>query len=405
MNDTNNEIFIGRQGIYNSQMQLFGYELLYRSSDTSAASFSDADRASSDVLLNTFLEIGIEHIVGPYKAFINLTRKFFVDLPPLPFSQDQVIFELLEDINVDQRLLDGVKTLHEQGYQLAIDDFVFEDKWQPLLPYVSIIKVEVPQLDWDNAADKLALLRQHPVKLLAEKVETEEEYTRLKQLGFDLYQGYFFTRPNIVSAKKIPENQIIILRLLARLNDPEVTIEELDRLIAQDPALSYKILRYINSAAIGLARKVESIRQAVIFMGLNRIKAWASLMVISGIEGRSSDLMTNALVRGYMCQALVGATGSADPDTALTVGILSILDVLMQRPMADILQELPLAEDIIDALLDKKGNLGDALCCTLAYELHEWDQCGFDNLDTAALNEIYLNSSHEAFRAVMGLDD
>ena len=282
---------------------------------------------------------------------------------------------------------------------------MFEDKWQALLPYVSIIKVEVPQLDWDNAAGKLQALRQYPVKLLAEKVETEAEFERLKQLDFDLYQGYFFTRPNIVTAKKIPENQIIVLRLLARLNDSDVTIEELDQLIAQDPALSYKILRYINSAAIGLSRKVDSIRQAVIFMGLNRIKAWASLMIISGIEGRSDDLMTNALVRGYMCQSLVATSGSGDPDTALTVGILSILDMLMQRPMDDIRQELPLADDIISALLDKEGHLGNALCCTLAFEQHRWDDCNFASLDIATLNEIYLNSSHEAFRAVMGLND
>ena len=405
MESHNNKIFIGRQGIYDRNGEVFGYELLYRDSHTSTARFSDADKASSDVLLNTFVEIGMEQLAGPHMAFINLTRKFFVDMPEIPLDPEKVVLELHEDVEVDQQLIDSIAALHGKGYVIALDDFVFEDKWTPLLPYVTFVKVDIPQVDWNQCADQLKQLRSQPVKVLAEKIETEAEYEMCRELGFDYFQGFYFSRPKIIESRTIEENEVVILRLLARLNDPEVTVEELDHLIEQDPALSYKILRYINSAAVGLRRKVDSIKQAVVYMGIIRIKAWVSLLAMSGVETANKDTLLNAVVRAYMCQALVNKNQSANPDAAFTVGTLSILDTLMQAPMQTILQNLPLSDEVTQALLNREGILGEALNCAISYETLNWEGAHFKGCDEDCLNEAFLNSSHEAFRAVMGMEE
>ena len=405
MDSSHNKVFIGRQAIYDRDGNTFGYELLHRSSNKSTADFSDADKASSDVLLNTFVEIGLEQLTGPHKAFINLTRKFFVDMPPLPFEPDKVVLELHEDIEVDQKLIESVASYHQKGFALAIDDFVFEEKWTSLLPYLYMIKVDIPQVDLEQYGERIQQLKQYPLKLLAEKVETEEEYLTLRELGFDFFQGYYFSRPKIIESKTIAENELIILQLLTRLSDPEVSIEELDQLIAQDPALSYKILRYINSAAVGLGRKVDSIRQAVIYMGLTRIKAWVSLLAMSGVHADNQDILLNAIVRAFMCQSLANKSQTINPDTAFTVGTLSILDTLMQVPMQTILEKLPVSNEIKSALLGREGKLGEALNCAIAYEMLDWDSAKFTGCDVDFLNEAFANSSHEGFRAVMGLNE
>lgn len=404
MDTANHRIFIGRQGIYDAKGELYGYELLYRDSHTSSARFSDADKASSDVLLNTFIEIGIEQLTGPHKAFINLTRKLMLDLPPLPFEEGKVVLELHEDVEVDDALIEAIRRYRENGQAVALDDYAFEDKWQPLLPHLTLIKLDLAQLDIDTLSAKIDDLSQYPAKLVAEKVETAEQFEQLKAMDIDFFQGYFFSRPRVIESRTIGENDLVILRLLTRLNDPDVAIEELDELIAQDPALSYKILRYINSAAIGLRRKVDSIRQAVVYLGLKRIKAWVTLLTMSGLQSGNKDALLNAIVRAYMCQALAKKAG-INPDTAFTVGSLSILDTLMQAPMATILQNLPLTDEITNALLNREGPLGDALNCALAYETLDWQDVQFPGCDEDCLNEAFLNSSHEAFRAVMGLED
>jgi len=403
--DKNSKIFIGRQAIYDRQGNIYGYELLYRDSHTSSAHFSDADKASSDVLLNTFVEIGMEQLAGPHKAFINLTRKFFIDMPLLPIEPDKIVLDLHGDVEVDEQLISSIADLHQKGYAIALDDYFFQDKWEPLLPYISIVKIEVPAVDWEQLDSELSKLKPYACSILAKKIETEKEYEKLKTMSFDYYQGYYFSRPKIIESRKIEENELIILQILARLNEPDVTIEELNHLIEQDPALSYKILRLINSAAFGLQKKVDSIKQAVVYLGLKKIKAWVSLLAISGVHSDQKDILLNAAVRAHMCQTLISRSGAGNPDAAFTVGTLSILDSLMQAPMQTILQNLPLSEEITQALLNKDGPLGEALNCAIAYELLDWEDAQFPGCDVDCLNEAFINSSHEAFRAVMGLEE
>ncbi len=395
------QIFVGRQAIFDRDLRVHAYELLYREGPAGVSTTTPpgGELASSRVMLNAFMEIGLDRIAGDRQVFINFPGRFLVDHPPIPFDKAQVVLEILEDSAVDQDLVDAVASLHREGYRLALDDYEFDrsEKWEPLLPHVEIVKVEVPAIDWDHLEQELEPLRRRGVRLLAEKIETEEEYRHLRQAGFELFQGFYFSRPHVVSGRRLTENRQITLQLLARLNDPAVTIDELDQLVAHDPALSFKILRYLNSAAIGLARPVESIRQAVILLGLERLRAWASLVTLSGIQEKPEEQFITALVRAHLCVRLAGG------EYAFTAGLLSILDQLMDLPMQQVVEQLPLSPELYHALLGHQGPVGEALRCAKAIEQQHWDGVRFPGRSTQELLDAYLTSSELAFQEYAAL--
>ncbi|WP_456405415.1 EAL and HDOD domain-containing protein [Thiolapillus sp.] len=393
-----NQIFIGRQAIYDREMRVYGYELLYRENNTSAAPGMNGAEASARVILNTFMEMGLERIVGPRRAFLNLTREFLTDMPPIPFERDQVVLEILEDIEADGQLVENAARIVAEGYSLALDDFEFSPRWDRLLPLVEFVKVEVPAVDLAQLPKQLNQLRKHNIKLLAEKVERREEYRELRSMGFDYFQGYYFSRPQVVSGKRISENQSVTLKLLSRLSDENASTEELVELISRDPGLSFKILRYLNSAAIGLPCRISSIRQAVVYLGLMRLRAWAMLATLAGVRDKPLELLHTALVRSYMCQELVKSSDPEQAEMAFTTGLLSILESLMDRPMKELLTQLPLTKSVIRAILRHEGVCGKALGCALAYEHHDWSRVRFSGLDHQAIQEIFLQSSERAFR-------
>ncbi len=394
------DIYVGRQAIFDREMQVYAYELLFRSGQQNRSNVSqqlNGDLATSEVLLNTFMEIGLERIAGPHLIFINLTRSLLLDDLELPFPRDRVVMEVLEDITIDQQLLDSVGRLSQKGYHLALDDYALDPAWDRLLDLVDIVKVKIPAVSIEEISKEIPKLRSHGVKLLAEKVETEEEYQQMLELGFDYFQGFHFSRPKILQGRRLEENSLVILRLISELNNPEITIDKLESLITQDASLSYKILRYINSAAVGIPRKVESIKQAVVFMGLGLIRPWASLLALTRLENKPQAHFTTALVRAHMCQQLVTSAGGCSPETGFTVGILSVLDLMMDRPMPEIAKELSLTDETKSALLEQNGIAGAALRCSLDYEIHNWEDAGFQGLTKDEILEIYLNACEKAF--------
>lgn len=384
------DIYIARQAIYNRKMGVFAYELLYRSSATNQAPKTfDGTIATTEVLLNAFVEIGIVNLVGRHKAFINLPQSYFINPTPMPFEPGQVVLEILENLEVDDQLIQAVKDLKAKGYTLALDDYVFEPRWDPIIKLVDIVKVEITGLSRIELEIRCKRLRTHGPQLLAEKVETHEDYELCRDLGFEYFQGFFFSRPKIVQGRKLDDNQMVVLKLLQKLNDAKTDINEIGKLIAQDVGLSYKVLRYVNSAAVGLRQKIESIQRAIFLMGLGKIRAWASLMAMSGIKGKSTVLLNQALVRAMMCEALVRAAKVGNPESAFTAGLFSMLDVMLDQTMAVVLNQLPLSDDIQDAILHGKGPIGEALACALAYEQHDWDRMVFPGLDKDRVQVIY----------------
>ncbi len=385
-----------RQAIFDRELQVYGYELLYRGPRE-----RDGERASSVTLLDAFLDLGMERVVGRHRAFINLTRRFFTELPPLPLQPDRLVLEILEDIPVDGALLDGLAALRARGFQLALDDYQFEPRWDPVLPWVDIVKVDVIGAGWEAIERHLPSLHAPGRRLLAEKVEHYEDFRRLQDLGFDYFQGYFFARPQLLSGRRLQENHAVVLRLLARINDPAIVMGELESLITQDPGLSYKVLRFINSAAVGLPRQVESIRQAIIYMGLDRIRGWASLLALSGVEKKPQEVMVLGLTRAYSCEALTRLSGQGLPDTAYTVGLFSVLDAMLDLPMPDILAQLPLPPEVAAALADRSGLYGTTLARVLALERNESQPTPISPPSEAQAAQTYLECIERADQALM----
>lgn len=386
-------ILIARQPIFDNNLDVFAYELLFRSSmiNESGVDEFNGDNATTQVINNAFMEFGIEKVIGNKSAFINLTRAFITGEIPLPFGPEDVVLEVLEDIEVSDDVINGIKDLKQKGYSIALDDFIYREELKPLITAASIIKIDILALTKAELIEHVALLQAHDVELLAEKVETEEQYELCKTLGFQYYQGYFFCRPTLIDGKALPDNNLAVLRILNSLQDTNVTIDELEQLIKQDVSLSFKLLRLLNSAAIALPRQVDSIRQGLVFLGLNAIKSWATLIAFSALEPKNNALMTTALIRAKMGSELAQSFG-CDKDTAFMAGLFSLLDAILKQSMTNILDSLPLDNDIRDALLLKTDTpLGKLLLFIVNYEQDNFEDIP-PNISITELNKAYLTA-------------
>ena len=387
------EIFIARQPIYNRTQHVFGYELLYRSDDENRAKVVEEDAATSQTLLNAFTEIGLNNLVGNRSAFVNLSRGFLIGNYPLPLPSERVVVEVLESVTVDDELIQGVKQLSRRGYTIALDDFVYREEVLPLLKLADIVKLDIQAMSEDDLRHHVATLSEYRgLKLLAEKVEVLEEYEVCRDLGFNYFQGYFFSRPRIIKRKRVPNNQVALVQLLAELQRPDVTVPKLETLISRDVGLSYKLLRYINSAFFGLPKPIESIQRAVVFLGTNVIKRWATLLVLSRVEDKPAELMVTAVVRAKMSEILAKAMGYEAEDTCFTVGLLSVLDALLDMEMDKVLGMLTMSDDVNSALLHREGTPGKILEMVLHYEFNEWDEVRHSELDVDLIRDAYLQS-------------
>lgn len=365
-----NSIFLARQPIFGKDLTLFAYELLFRNNQNNQSGVNNinGDEATTQVINHTFLEFGIERVLGNKRGFINLTRAFLLGDIPLPFDHQDVVLEILEDIIIDDDIIQAVKNFSEQGFIIALDDFIYNDNLKPLIHLADIIKIDLLALSERGLAEHVELLRPFQVKLLAEKVETEAQFEQCKALGFDYYQGYFFCKPVIIDDKPLPDNKIAVLRILSELQRSDITIIEIDRLVRQDISLSFKLLRSINSAAFALPKKIDSIKQAVLYLGLDSIKSWATIIVFCSIDSPTSqELMMTALVRAKMSEILAPVF-ECDSETGFMLGLFSVADALFKKPMSELLKSLPLSDTLKLALQSAEGPEGRLLTFIQSHE-------------------------------------
>ena len=367
-----NAIYVARQPIFDLHMEVYAYEILFRNSANNSANIADGNKATSTLLTNTFVEMGIDEIADNHIAFINLTRDFLVGKIPLPVGPEKVVLEILEDISADPESIAGTRALAKKGYTLALDDFVMSDMNQDLIPFASIIKIDIRPFDANGLRRQVAKLAPYKVKLLAEKVETREEYTLCKQLGFELFQGYFFSKPKMISAKQVPANSLTVLEILAKLQAPDCDLKELETVISYDVGISYKPLRIINSSYYSLNKKVESIQHALVILGLKTLKSWITVIALSLVDDKPRELVTMTMIRAKMCENLADKFGCKS-EAAFIVGLFSMLDALLDQPLAHLLLNLPLAEDIVAGLMHRTGPTGRLLSFVIAYEQGDWD--------------------------------
>ncbi|MCH8274109.1 MAG: HDOD domain-containing protein [Armatimonadetes bacterium] len=391
--DPADHVFVGRQPIYDARLRVIGYELLYRSDSGNRADARD-NAATCQTIFNAFIEIGLNRLVGDKPAFINLTRELLSEMHGFSPPTGRVVLEVLEDVTVDESLVQAVRDLKGRGYRIALDDFVYQPKHKSLLRLADIVKIEVLGKPRSEIREEVMFLRRRVPKLLAEKVETHSDFQYCKNLGFDYFQGFFFCKPKVLKARAVPADKLALLQLLSKLRDPNVRLEELEQIIMRDVALSYKLLRCINSAFYGLPKKIDSLRQAILFLGMRSILGWVSLVALSGITGKPSELFVTAMVRAKMCELLARDTRKKQPEVYFTTGLLSVLDALMDMPMENLLESLPLSDEVNKVLLgrDEDSDLADLLRCVLAYERGDWDRVAESGIEGKTVQHAYVEA-------------
>ena len=391
----NRSVLVGRQAIFDRQQEVFGYELLYRDGQTNSAQVVDGDEATARVMVNTFLEMGTDHIAGTGQAFINMTANFFLSQNYEVLPKNNVVLEVLESIEPTPLVMQSLARARQLGYQIALDDFIVRDSHRALLEVADFVKVDILALTSQQLLEQIDVLKQYPVRLLAEKVEDQEVFTLCYEQGFEYFQGYFFCKPQIMEGVKLSGNRMAIVLLLAKLQDPDIKMEDLEELVENDLSLSLKLLRFVNSASVGLPRVVNSIGQAVGMVGTDRMRQWASLLILANNSGKPSELMRIALIRGRMCQGLSRLQGES-ASQGFTVGLFSVLDAYFDCEMKQLLADLPLASDILLALTERQGCLGEILACVISYERGEWNQVESSRFEPQVLRHEYFLSAEWA---------
>ncbi len=372
---TMNAFYIARQPILTASGDTYGYELLFRSSDSNAYDPSvDGNAATSSVLFNAVVEIGLDSIVGKGQAFINLTNRFLEQpdlLELLPAKR--CVLEVLETVDVTDEVVQGVETLRAAGHTIALDDFVDEERFARLLPMVDLIKYDLTQHTMDELAQYCARDVEAGRQSLVERVETPEEFEQLRAMGFDYFQGYFFARPKILSGSKLPQNRIALIQLMAEINSPNSTIDDIAEIVGRDVSLGVRTLRYVNSPLNGIQTTVTSIRHATVLLGRDLIRNWVTLLVMGSMDDKPSELTKLALTRARFCQ-LVAREQDLDDARYFTIGLLSLLDVFMSCTLEDALDNITVGADMRRELLERVDAGGAMLNTVQALEsgtLHE----------------------------------
>ena len=385
------DIYIARQPVFNAKTDLYAYELLFRSNDENSASIVDGNAASSQVILNAFVDMNFHAISKYHPVFINLTPDFIRGELPLPLAPESLIIEIPENMEVDDHLLKVLSGFVSKGYTLAMNNFTFTEERIPMLRLVNIVKIDMRLCDREALPELVQQLKQYDVKLLAEKIESHDDFEWCSDLGFEYFQGFFFSKPKNFTAQSIKPNRMAVLRILATLQNPDCDIRELEELISNDLSMSYKILRIINSALYSMPRAVESVKQAIMALGLKAIRDWVAIISLTDIDNKPRELVALCLQRARMMSLLAGHK-NLDADAAFTTGLFSCIDALVDQSMDRIMSELPLANDIVRALLDQEGELGALLAFVMRYEQGDWDDLGADFISTEELRQHYIDS-------------
>ena len=386
-------LFIARQPIYDLKQTVMGYELLYRNGDVDKAIFEDANQASCETIINTFMHIGIDNLIGSALAFINLPYDFLIFESLTPMFKEQTVLEILEDIEPTPETIEGIKRLKYQGYRIALDDFEYDDKFIPFLELADFIKIDILDKDKATIQQQHNNISKYDAIVIAEKVETQQMYTLCKDVGFEYFQGFFFCRPQLVKQKHVPANKAVALNLLNKLQNPDIDFDELESILAQDVAMSYKFLRYINSAAFSLRREIDSIKDAITLLGLSNTKNWVSMILMSrSVDSKPDELIATAMIRGKMCELLAEQQKPAIKSQMFIVGLFSVLDALMDMEMIDLLDNIILSMPIKLALLDHSGDHGAILEQVLQYEQFCWDELMKTGIKSSVFTESYLEA-------------
>lgn len=363
--------YIGRQPILNIKKETIAYEILYRAGEQSNE-FTEIDGtvATNQVLYNLFYGLDFHKILGGKKAFINFTKENLFQEFPVEIGPNHIVIELLENVDINEEVLEACKALKNKGYKLALDDFFLKDRADEVLKIADIVKVDWMATGLKEIVELTCFLKQFNVSLLAEKIENKKDFQDAIELGYDYFQGYFFEKPTIIRGEDVSPSKWTYLKLLSLVQKPEFESEDIAKVIKHDPALAFKLLNLINSAAFSLPNEVKSVEQAITLMGETEIRRWLAMILMANICGdQPEELVITASTRARFGELIALKTGQHDISrTIFLLGILSLIDTMTGRPMAELLARIKVHPSIIKALVEKSGPLFPYLYLILSYE-------------------------------------
>jgi c-di-GMP phosphodiesterase len=368
------EVFVARQPIFDRWLDVAGYELLFRDRPARAAVITSPPGATGSVVLNSLTEIGLERIIGARTAWIDVSREFVLgglarSLPP----SSVVLLEIIEDESIDDQLIAAIRGLRQDGHRLALHHLRDSPSAGRLLRLADVVKLDLLVLGRENLSREIERLKPHGVTVLAEKLETQPDYRFCVEAGCDLFQGYFFCRPEHVRGG-VDVNRLSLLEVLAGLQDPAAQLSDVERMIALDLRLSYRLFRFINSAFFGMRQEVRSIGQALALLGIENLKHWVALSIFTSITHKPSELILTALIRARFCELAGERLQLAGRNELFTLGLFSVIDALMDTPMEAVLTKIPFPQDMREALITHGGEKGSLLEAVTAMEAGEFDR-------------------------------
>ncbi|HEY3594192.1 MAG TPA: HDOD domain-containing protein, partial [Polyangiaceae bacterium] len=369
------------------------------------ANVTDPDKATATVILNTMIHIGVERVVGDFPMFIEFPKQTLLENYSSLLPAERVVLQIPAEIEPSIGVVSALACLRNRGYKLALSRFEEGPEAQQLLALCDYVKLDVLTTTDAELRRNVELARKAKARPIASKVENNARYKTCRALGFDFFQGFFLADPQIVADKK-PVATTRVLELLRVLHDPKVTIDQLDEIVRRDVLLSYRLVRCLNSAAFGMPQRIQNVRHALVMLGIDNLRKWAAVLALSARPGKPVELMRIALIRAQMCAGLAPLL-RCETKALFTMGLFSVLDALLDRPMREIIEAVQLAEPIPSAILRGEGKAGAILRCVVAYERADWDNVQLDSIGIAEITSTWLRavSWADGAAAEFGLPD
>lgn len=391
-------VYLARQPIFTREKKIYAYELLFRDGIEHFFPDIDGNSATSRVLSSTFFSSDIEQITSRKRAFINFTQELISLRIPQLFPPQITTIEVLEDVHPDALFMQCCADLSSAGYQIALDDFTYRRDLLGLIRLADIIKIDFLNTDMDTIRRYVEVLSRNGCTLLAEKVETMEQFRTALDLGFTYFQGYFFSRPELMQEKEIPILKMNLLQIMAEAGNDDFRVNELRKLIERDVGISYKLLCYMNSPFFRRLNEITSIKHAILMLGERGIKSFLSVIIMSELsQDKPDELLKSSVIRAKLCESLgTLKAGGIDPSQLFTLGLFSHIDAILETPIEHVMEKLPLSHDIKAALLNREGFLGTYLRLAESYERGDWDNVislgSALGIDTEQLPAVYFHA-------------
>lgn len=403
--------YAARQPILDRDKNLFAYELLFRDGLENVFPDIDGDEATSRMIAGSQFNFGLDDFLGDKLGFINFTLDTLLKKFPSMLPKEQVVVEILETVQPGKRLLAECQALKEQGYVIALDDYIHQPVWRHFYPYIDIIKIDFRSTTNEVIQDVIKATAAFPnIKLLAEKVETIEEFQLAMGMGFSYFQGYFFSKPEMLQSKALSPAQMTLAELLYETSKAEMDLAQITSIFERDVHLSYKLLRYSNSAVFKRRSEIETIKQALVVLGQLELKKFLSVLFTSQVSSeKPAELMRLAMTRAKFAEGIATLHRKTDTAKAFLTGMMSLMDAILDEPMTSVMSKLPLSKDIKDALVDNEGLLAEYLGLVKCYEQAMWQAANVAieklGLDAKQLPDAYHEAVQWANEQMRALGD